>query len=56
MLIKDLPEVGIFSNLLICQPILLDLEAKTQMEDLAVVLQIESVVPVLSMNAKVLPQ
>ena len=55
VLIQEIKEVGTFSNLLICEPCLIDGVNRTPMESLAVVVATETIAPRLTMDTKVLP-
>jgi hypothetical protein len=55
VLIQEIKEVGAFSNLLICEPCMLDGGIRTPMESLAVVVATETIAPRLTLDVKVLP-
>ena len=55
VLIQEIKEVGNFSNLLICEPYMLEGSSRTAMESLAVVVATETIAPRLTMDTKVTP-
>jgi hypothetical protein len=54
ILIQEIKEVGSISNLLICEPFMIDGSTRTSMESLAVVVATETIAPLLTMDVKVL--